>query len=193
VGGHSGGLTDLPDNRHSLEGLGDSAVLLTVAKSCSSTMSFSQSKFSGKAAPEFDCPLVVVETTPSPQAGIGSRVVSKPGESPQHNRLVLACGGHYTVWADCHRVDSLFVTFEGRAERNWSIPLGQTHTRTVLSSLAVAIIRGSFGLKVTDVTTSPCALRGGPLVQLRPSGTSVCGLLTLDRLADIRNVGKIAW
>jgi hypothetical protein len=32
VGGHSGDLLIMPDNRHSLEALGDSAVLLTVAK-----------------------------------------------------------------------------------------------------------------------------------------------------------------
>ena len=32
VGGHSGDLLIMPHNRHSLEALGDSAVLLTVAK-----------------------------------------------------------------------------------------------------------------------------------------------------------------
>jgi hypothetical protein len=46
-------------------------------------------------------------------------------ERSHSTTLALACGGRYTVWADCHRVDSLFVTFEGRAERNWSIQLDQ--------------------------------------------------------------------
>jgi hypothetical protein len=104
------------------------------------------------------------------QQGLSDRL--KSGEIPQKRRLVLACGGHYAIGADCPRIDSLPVANDEGA-RGAGVWAARSHSFTM--AVPATARRFQSGLQARESTETSLASSG------KPRGTGCFGLVILHR------------